>query len=54
MLFDADKRQLKEESIKLWLQRLKNISYDIDDVLDEWSTEVLKSKIEGDEYEYAF
>ena len=52
VFIDAEKRQLKEETVKLWLQRLKNISYDIDDVLDEWSTEILKSKIEGDEYEY--
>ena len=53
VLIDAEKRQLKEETVKLWLQRLKNITYDIDDVLDEWRTEILKSKIEGDEYEYA-
>ena len=53
VLIDAEKRQLKEETVKLWLQRLKNISYDIDDALDEWSTKILKSKIEGDEYEYA-
>ena len=52
VLIDAEKRQLKEETVKLWLQRLKNISYDIDDALDEWSTKILKSKIEGDEYEY--
>ena len=51
VLIDAEKRQLKEETVKLWLQRLKNISYDIDDALDEWSTKILKSKIEGDEYE---
>ena len=52
VLADADKRQLKEETVKVWLQMLKIISYDIDDVLDEWSTEILKSKIEGDEYDY--
>ncbi|XP_050211026.1 putative disease resistance protein RGA3 [Mercurialis annua] len=51
VLIDAEKRQLKEETVKLWLRKLKNITYDIDDVLDEWSIEILKSKLEGDEHE---
>ncbi|KAJ9190273.1 hypothetical protein P3X46_001493 [Hevea brasiliensis] len=46
VLDDADVRQRKEASVKLWLHRLKDISYDIDDVLDEWSTAIYKSQIE--------
>ncbi|XP_055959950.1 putative disease resistance protein RGA3 [Mercurialis annua] len=53
VLVDAENRQLKEEIVKLWLRKLKNITYDIDDVLDEWNTEILKSKVEGDEHENA-
>ncbi|XP_034680802.1 putative disease resistance protein RGA3 [Vitis riparia] len=43
---DAEKRQVKEELVKVWLQRLKDIAYQMDDVLDEWSTSLLKSQIE--------
>ncbi|KAJ9692898.1 hypothetical protein PVL29_011820 [Vitis rotundifolia] len=43
---DAEKRQVKEERVKVWLQRLKAIAYQMDDVLDEWSTSLLKSQIE--------
>ena len=43
---DAEKRQVKEELVKVWLQKLKDIAYQMDDVLDEWSTSLLKSQIE--------
>ncbi|CAK7354260.1 unnamed protein product [Dovyalis caffra] len=33
-----EERQLKEASIKRWLDQLKDVSYDMDDVLDEWGT----------------
>ncbi|KAJ9692903.1 hypothetical protein PVL29_011825 [Vitis rotundifolia] len=46
---DAEKRQVKEELVKVWLQRLKDIAYQMDDVLDEWSTSLLKSQIERPE-----
>ncbi|XP_042500598.1 disease resistance protein RGA2-like [Macadamia integrifolia] len=47
VLKDAEERQIKDNSVRLWLQDLKDVAYDIDDVLDEWSTEILKSQIEG-------
>ncbi|XP_034695657.1 putative disease resistance protein RGA3 [Vitis riparia] len=46
---DAEKRQVKENLVKVWLQRLKDIFYQMDDVLDEWSTSLLKSQIERPE-----
>ncbi|XP_042498869.1 putative disease resistance protein RGA4 [Macadamia integrifolia] len=45
LLKDAEDRQMKENSVQLWLQELKDVAYDIDDVLDEWGTEILKSSI---------
>ncbi|XP_042487186.1 putative disease resistance protein RGA4 [Macadamia integrifolia] len=49
VLKDAEERQFKDESVGLWLQNLKDVAYDIDDVLDEWSTEILlKSQIDHD------
>ncbi|XP_023927334.1 disease resistance protein RGA2-like isoform X2 [Quercus suber] len=49
VLDDAEKRQLKEEAVKLWLKRLKDVSYEMDDVLDEWNTAMIKSEIEKQE-----
>ncbi|OMP06138.1 putative disease resistance protein RGA4-like protein [Corchorus olitorius] len=51
VLVDAENRQyLKKdgEAVKVWLDKLKHISYDIDHVLDEWNTAILKSQIERD------
>ncbi|XP_030959650.1 putative disease resistance protein RGA3 [Quercus lobata] len=46
MLNDAEKRQVKEEAVKLWLDKLKDVSYHMDDVLDEWNTAMIKAEIE--------
>ncbi|XP_075657896.1 putative disease resistance protein RGA4 [Castanea sativa] len=46
VLNDAEKRQVKEEAVKLWLHKLKDVSYQIDDVLDEWNTAMIKAEIE--------
>ncbi|GMI77957.1 hypothetical protein like AT3G14470 [Hibiscus trionum] len=45
VLADAEKRQVKEQAVKLWLDNLQNVAYDIEDVLDEWSTAMLRSTI---------
>ncbi|KAM7476101.1 hypothetical protein LguiB_023344 [Lonicera macranthoides] len=47
LLVDADKKQVKDKTIKLWLENLKDVSYDTDDVLTEWSTAILELEIEG-------
>ncbi|XP_058106806.1 putative disease resistance protein RGA3 [Magnolia sinica] len=60
VLEDAETRHLKEQSVKDWLKKeqsvkdwlkkLKDVAYDIDDILDEWTTESLPSQDdEGDE-----
>ena len=46
LLNDAEKRQVKEEAVKLWLDKLKDVSYQVDDLLDEWNTAMIKEKIE--------
>ena len=53
VLDDAEKRQLKENAVKLWLEKLKDTSYEMDDVLDEWNTALIKSEIEKEEEENA-
>ena len=52
MLNDAEKRQVKEEAVKLWLDKLKDVSYQVDDVLDEWNTAMIKEKIEKQQKEF--
>ncbi|OMO66483.1 Disease resistance protein [Corchorus olitorius] len=44
VLEDAEKRQVMEATVKLWVEKLKDVSYDIDDVLDEWNTSILKQQ----------
>ena len=46
VLTDAERRQVGEESARLWMRRLKNAAYDVDDVLDEFAYEILRRKIE--------
>ncbi|WRX26720.1 Leucine-rich repeat - like 10 [Theobroma cacao] len=45
VLIDAEKRQVKEEAVKLWLDKLKGTSYDMDDLIDEWNAFILTSQI---------
>ncbi|CAN6583210.1 unnamed protein product [Malus baccata var. baccata] len=49
VLADAELRQVKEASVRNWLEGLTEVSYKMDDVLDEWNTEILKQKIEKQE-----
>ncbi|XP_030940127.1 putative disease resistance protein RGA1 [Quercus lobata] len=46
VLTDAERRQVKDESVKLWLQKLEDVAYEADDVLDEFAYENLRQKIE--------
>ncbi|KAJ6956893.1 putative disease resistance protein RGA3 [Populus alba] len=47
---DAEERQLKDQLVKHWLDQLKDVSYDMDDVLDEWGTSIAKSKMKVNEH----
>ncbi|CAN1245925.1 Putative disease resistance protein RGA4 [Linum grandiflorum] len=48
LLLDAEERQLTDKAVEDWVTKLKNVCYQIDDVLDEWRTEILKRQL-GDE-----
>uniref|UniRef100_F6HRT7 Disease resistance RPP13-like protein 1 n=1 Tax=Vitis vinifera TaxID=29760 RepID=F6HRT7_VITVI len=39
MLHDAEQRQIREEAVKRWVDDLKALAYDIEDVLDEFDME---------------
>ncbi|KAF5188881.1 hypothetical protein FRX31_021527 [Thalictrum thalictroides] len=46
---DAETKQITEESVKHWLEELRDVVYDADDVLDEWNTRILRSQMQEDD-----
>ncbi|XP_042024521.1 putative disease resistance protein RGA1 isoform X3 [Salvia splendens] len=47
VLDDAEKRGVKDESVKRWLKKLEATAYEMDDILDEWNYySLLKDKME--------
>ncbi|XP_060671144.1 putative disease resistance RPP13-like protein 1 [Ziziphus jujuba] len=47
MLSDAEEKQLTSEVVKHWLDDIKNLAYDVEDVLDKFFAELLRCKIEN-------
>ena len=45
MILDAEKRSSHNHEIKDWLRKLKDVIHDADDLLDDFSTEVLRLKV---------
>ncbi|KAK9943127.1 hypothetical protein M0R45_008746 [Rubus argutus] len=48
---DAEKSRVKEAVVQDWLDKLKGVSYEMDNVLDEWNTQALKQQIGKQENE---
>ncbi|XP_059598060.1 putative disease resistance RPP13-like protein 1 [Vitis vinifera] len=47
---DAENKQIREKAVKVWLDDLKSLAYDIEDVVDEFDTEAKqRSLTEGPE-----
>ncbi|XP_031269772.1 putative disease resistance protein RGA1 [Pistacia vera] len=47
VLFEEEQKQMKDEAVRVWLDRLKDVCYDVEDVLDEWNTAIIKLQFEG-------
>uniref|UniRef100_F6HXM1 Disease resistance protein RGA3 n=1 Tax=Vitis vinifera TaxID=29760 RepID=F6HXM1_VITVI len=47
VLEDAERRQVKDKSVQGWLESLKDMAYEMEDVLDEWSIAILQFQMEG-------
>ncbi|KAF7143911.1 hypothetical protein RHSIM_Rhsim05G0052600 [Rhododendron simsii] len=47
VLVDAEAKQWTSETVKNWLRKLKDSTYDADNVLDEFATEALKRKLDS-------
>ncbi|KAF3450287.1 hypothetical protein FNV43_RR06367 [Rhamnella rubrinervis] len=46
VLEGTKKKQLDDPRFRRWLDQLRDVSYDIDNVLDKWNTEILTSEIQ--------
>ncbi|GLT27385.1 hypothetical protein SLA2020_023880 [Shorea laevis] len=46
VLKDAEEKQVSDPVVKLWLERLRDVVYEADDVLDEVAYESVKCKVE--------
>ena len=53
VLNDAEDKQITSSSVKLWLSDLSNLAYDIEDILDDFNTEMLRSKLSAQPQEAA-
>ncbi|GLT70838.1 hypothetical protein SLA2020_428940 [Shorea laevis] len=54
LLKDAEEKQISDQPIKLWLDRLKEESLDMEDALDEWRTVLLYQRTDGAEENASF
>ncbi|KAL5577910.1 hypothetical protein UlMin_019609 [Ulmus minor] len=51
LLKDAERKQIDSEIIKLWLSKLEETSFRVDNVLDGWNSDILKAQIEKEQRE---
>ncbi|XP_052876883.1 disease resistance protein RGA2-like [Gossypium arboreum] len=47
VLLDAEQRSVTSHLVKDWLEKLKDVLYDADDLLDDFSTEALRKDLLG-------
>ncbi|XP_059450825.1 uncharacterized protein LOC132181593 [Corylus avellana] len=44
-LLDAEEQQDNNHAVKDWLEKLKDVMYDVDDLLDDYSTKLLRQQV---------
>ncbi|PKU66049.1 Putative disease resistance RPP13-like protein 1 [Dendrobium catenatum] len=47
VLHDAEEREIYDKAIQLWLNELREVAYDAEDVLDQYDYQVIKIQVEG-------
>ncbi|XP_071717814.1 putative disease resistance RPP13-like protein 1 [Rutidosis leptorrhynchoides] len=50
VLADAEQKHITQRAVELWLNELKHLAYDIDDVLDDMATETMRRKFNGESH----
>ncbi|XP_062173783.1 putative disease resistance RPP13-like protein 1 [Alnus glutinosa] len=48
LLDDAEEKQYTNKAVKRWLDDLRDLAYDVEDILDEFDTEALLCKLRGE------
>ncbi|XP_011013381.1 PREDICTED: putative disease resistance protein RGA1 isoform X3 [Populus euphratica] len=48
VLQDAEEKQWKTKALEIWLRRLKDAAYDVDDVLDDFAIEARRHRLQKD------
>ncbi|CDP20586.1 unnamed protein product [Coffea canephora] len=46
VLRDAEKKQVTEDSVKIWLEDLERVAFDADNLLDDFNYEMIRRKVE--------
>lgn len=49
VLKDAEEKQLTDVNVKNWLDSLRDLAYDLEDILDEFAIEVMQRKLKSSE-----
>ncbi|KAI7987472.1 putative disease resistance RPP13-like protein 1, partial [Camellia lanceoleosa] len=47
ILIDVDEKQMIVPAVNLWLDDLQDLAYDLDDLVDEFTTEALQHKLKA-------
>lgn len=47
VIADAEKKQVKDAAVRLWLARLRDVAYDADDVMDDFCYETMRRSNRG-------
>ena len=45
ILDDAEEKQMTNRSVKIWVSELRDLAYDVEDILDEFGTEAQRCKL---------
>ncbi|XP_031257649.1 putative disease resistance RPP13-like protein 1 [Pistacia vera] len=45
VLNDAEEKQLTNKAVKMWMDDLQDLAYDVEDILDEYATQVLEREL---------
>ncbi|KAL5737345.1 hypothetical protein ACOSP7_030106 [Xanthoceras sorbifolium] len=51
LLNDAEQKQQDDEAVKMWLDDLRDLAFDAEDILDEYATEALRRKLKIEEHQ---
>ncbi|KAK2640077.1 hypothetical protein Ddye_027872 [Dipteronia dyeriana] len=51
VLGDAEEKQFKNSAVEMWLDDLRDLAYDVEDILDEFATEAFARKLKMEQHD---